>query len=61
MDSRVKPVVQLARVFHNEVKAQITQEVKKSLVARFNKPIQHPKWLSNIVPVKKKMAKFDVV
>ncbi|XP_065623457.1 uncharacterized protein LOC136064917 [Quercus suber] len=34
--------------------AQITQEVKKLLAASFIKPIQHPKWLSNIVPVKKK-------
>uniref|UniRef100_A0A2N9E3P2 RNA-directed DNA polymerase n=1 Tax=Fagus sylvatica TaxID=28930 RepID=A0A2N9E3P2_FAGSY len=37
-----------------EVEAQITQEVKKLLSAGFIKPIQHPRWLSNIVPVKKK-------
>jgi ribonuclease HI len=49
-----KPVVQPARTFHTEVEAQITQEVKKLLVAGFIKPIQHPRWLSNIVPVKKK-------
>uniref|UniRef100_A0A2N9GSF0 RNA-directed DNA polymerase n=1 Tax=Fagus sylvatica TaxID=28930 RepID=A0A2N9GSF0_FAGSY len=36
------------------VEAQITQEVKKLLAAGFIKPIQHPRWLSNIVPVKKK-------
>uniref|UniRef100_A0A2N9GBP8 RNA-directed DNA polymerase n=1 Tax=Fagus sylvatica TaxID=28930 RepID=A0A2N9GBP8_FAGSY len=35
-------------------KPQITQEVKKLLAAGFIKPIQHPRWLSNIVPVKKK-------
>uniref|UniRef100_A0A2N9IHT8 Integrase catalytic domain-containing protein n=1 Tax=Fagus sylvatica TaxID=28930 RepID=A0A2N9IHT8_FAGSY len=40
--------------FHTEVEAQITQEVKKLLAAGFIKPIQHPRWLSNIVPVKKK-------
>jgi hypothetical protein len=28
--------------------------VKKLLAAGFIKPIQHPRWLSNIVPVKKK-------
>ena len=50
----VKPVVQPARVFHTDVEAQITQKVKKLLAARFVKPIQHPKWLSNIVPLKKK-------
>ena len=54
----VKPVVQLVKVFHTEVEAKITQEVRKLLVAGFIKPIQHPKWLSNIVPVKKKNGKI---
>uniref|UniRef100_A0A2N9I5K1 Uncharacterized protein n=1 Tax=Fagus sylvatica TaxID=28930 RepID=A0A2N9I5K1_FAGSY len=49
-----RPVVQPMRTFHTEVKAQITQKMKKLLAARFIKPIQHPRWLSNIVPVKKK-------
>ena len=51
---RVKPVVQPARVFHTDVEAQITQKVKKLLATGFIMPIQHPKWLSNIVPMKKK-------
>uniref|UniRef100_A0A2N9IYI6 RNA-directed DNA polymerase n=1 Tax=Fagus sylvatica TaxID=28930 RepID=A0A2N9IYI6_FAGSY len=45
-----RPVVQPMRTFHTEVEAQITQEVKKLLAAGFIKPIQHPRWLSNIVP-----------
>jgi ribonuclease HI len=49
-----RPVVQPMRTFYPEVEAQITQEVKKLLSASFIKPIQHPRWLSNIVPVKKK-------
>uniref|UniRef100_A0A2N9FH10 Integrase catalytic domain-containing protein n=1 Tax=Fagus sylvatica TaxID=28930 RepID=A0A2N9FH10_FAGSY len=49
-----KLVVQPMRTFHTEVEAQITQEVKKLLPADFIKPIQHPRWLSNIVSVKKK-------
>uniref|UniRef100_A0A2N9G772 Integrase catalytic domain-containing protein n=1 Tax=Fagus sylvatica TaxID=28930 RepID=A0A2N9G772_FAGSY len=49
-----RPVVQPMRTFHPEVEAQITQEVKKLLSAGFIKPIQHPRWLSNIVPMKKK-------
>jgi hypothetical protein len=49
-----KLVVQPMRTFHPEVEAQITQEVKKLLSAGFIKPIQHPRWLSNIVPMKKK-------
>ena len=43
MDSGVNLVVQPARVFHTEVEAQITQEVRKLLAARFIKLIQHPK------------------
>uniref|UniRef100_A0A2N9EGQ7 RNase H type-1 domain-containing protein n=1 Tax=Fagus sylvatica TaxID=28930 RepID=A0A2N9EGQ7_FAGSY len=49
-----RPVVQSMSTFHPEVEAQITQEVKKLLSAGFIKPIQHPRWLSNIVSVKKK-------
>ena len=54
VDPGIRPVVQPARVFHTEVEAQIIQEVKKLITAGFIKPIQHPKWLSNIVPMKKK-------
>ena len=54
VDPGVRLVVQPARVFHTEVEAQIIQEVKKLLTVGFIKPIQHPKWLSNIVLVKKK-------
>ena len=50
----IRPVVQPMRTFHPEVEAQITQEVKRLLLAGFIKPIQHLRWLSNIVPVKKK-------
>ena len=49
-----KPVVQPMRTFHPDVKAQIIQEIQKLLTAGFIKPIMHPKWLSNIVLVKKK-------
>ena len=35
----IRPVVQPMRTFHTEVEAQITQEVKKLLVAGFIKPI----------------------
>ena len=54
VDLRVKPVIQPAKVFHTDVETQITQEVKKLLAAGFIKPIQHPKWLSKVVHVKKK-------
>ena len=54
VEPRAKPVVQPMRTFHPKVEAQISQEVKKLLLAGFIKPIQHPRWLSNIVPMKKK-------
>ena len=50
----VKSVIQPTRTFHPDVKAQIIKEVQKLLAAGFIRPIEHPKWLSNIVPVKKK-------
>ena len=54
VDLEAKLVGQLARIFHTEIEGQIVKEVQKLLAARFIKPIQHPCWLSNIVPVKKK-------
>ena len=45
---------QPTRIFHIEIEGQIVKEVQKLLAARFIKPIQHLRWLSNIVPVKKK-------
>ncbi|CAL9028625.1 unnamed protein product, partial [Prunus brigantina] len=49
-----KPVVQPRRNFHPEVEKQIKVEIEKLLAAGFIKPIKHPTWLANIVPVKKK-------
>ena len=54
VEPRTRPVVQPMRTFHPEVEAQITKEIEKLLAVGFVKPIQHPQWLSNIVPVKKK-------
>ena len=42
------------RTFHLDIEAQIIKEVQKLLAAGFIRPIEHPKWLSNIVPVNKK-------
>ena len=54
MEPGARPVVQPMRTFHPDVEAPIIQEIQKLLTARFIKPIMHPRWLSNIVPVKKK-------
>ena len=45
---------QPAQIFHTEIEGQIVMKVQKLLATRFIKPIQHPRWLSNIMPVKKK-------
>ena len=50
----VKTMIQPMRTFHSNIEAQIIQEVQKLHVASFVKPIEHLKWLSNIVPIKKK-------
>ena len=47
-------MAQPARVFNSEIEKQIVKEVEKLLAASFIKPIQHPWWLANIVPMKKK-------
>lgn len=49
-----KPVKQAPRNFRPESEIQIKQEIQKILEVGFIKPIQHPTWLPNIVPVKKK-------
>ena len=54
VESGAKPVVQPMRTFHPDVEAQIIQEIQKLLTVGLIKPIMHPKWLSNIVLVKKK-------
>ena len=54
VDPQAKPMAQPTRVFHTEIEEQIVKEVQKLLATGFIKPIQHPQWLSNIVPVKKK-------
>ena len=54
VDQQAKPVAQPARIFHTEIEGQIVKEVQKLLAIGFIKPIQHLRWLSNIIPVKKK-------
>ena len=54
VDSEAKPVVQPAKIFYIEIEGQIIKEEQKLLAVGLIKPIQHPHWLSNIVPVKKK-------
>ncbi|OMO98613.1 reverse transcriptase [Corchorus capsularis] len=55
-----KPVKQSARVFRPEIELQIKGEIDKLLRVGFIKPIHHPTWLANVVPVKKKNGSIRV-
>ncbi|BFG30468.1 hypothetical protein CerSpe_167420 [Prunus speciosa] len=55
-----KPVVQPRRNFHPEIEMQIKVEIEKLLAAGFIKPIKHPTWLANIVPMKKRTGVIRV-
>ena len=48
------PIKQEPRKFSDEIEAQVKKEIEKLLKAKFIMPIQHPTWLANIIPVKKK-------
>ena len=54
VDLEAKPMTQSTRIFHTEIEGKIVKEVHKLLAAGFIKPIQHLRWLSNIMLVKKK-------
>ena len=54
VDPEAKLVAQPARIFHTKIEGQIVKEVQKLLAAGFMKPIQHPHYLSKIIPMKKK-------
>ena len=43
VDPEVKPVAQHTSIFHTKIEGQIVKEVQKLLVAKFIKPIQHPR------------------
>ena len=56
--SEPKGCFRLILQFHLDIEAKIVQKVKKLLAAGFIKPIEHPQWLSNIVPIKKNNEKI---
>ncbi|KAK9932282.1 hypothetical protein M0R45_019525 [Rubus argutus] len=60
VESEAKPVVQSRRNYHPNDEMQIKQEIEKLLASGFIKPINHPTWLANIVPVKKKNGQVRV-
>ena len=59
VDREAKLVAQPARVFHTKIEKPKVKEMQKLLAASIIKPIQHPWWLSNIVPMKKKNGQIQ--
>src|SRR3954463_5925206 len=53
-DPKVRPVKQSLRLFNEECRRAIAEEVQRLLVAGFIQPIKYSKWLANPVLVEKK-------
>ena len=60
IDPTIRPVKQAARKFSNEIQMQIKKEIEKLVEAGFIRSCQHPIWLANIVPVRKKNGHIRV-
>jgi hypothetical protein len=56
----VPPVKQGKRIYRPELLPQIEAEVDKLIAASFIREVKYPKWVSSIVPVKKKNGKICV-
>ena len=57
----VGPIKQAQRCFRPKLLPQIEAEVNKLEQAGFIREVQFPKWIANIVLVKRKMDKFEFV
>ena len=55
-----RPTKQTQRRFRTELIPQIEAEVDKLIAAGFIREVQYPKWIANIVPVKKKNGQIRV-
>ena len=58
VDPTKKPVQQKRQVFAPEWNKAITDEVEKILITRFIREVYYPKWLANVVMVKKSNGKW---
>ena len=60
VDPRKKPVQQRRRVFAPERNKVVMDEVNKLLTANFIREVHYPKWLANVVVVKKANGKWRI-
>jgi len=58
MDPQVRPIRQRRRKFNEEKRQAIKDETQKLLVAGHIREIQYPKWLANVVLVRKSSGKW---
>jgi len=58
MDPKVRPTLQRRRKFNEERRLVIRQETQKLLSVSHIREIQYPKWLANVVLVKKANRKW---
>ena len=54
MISDERPIQQKLRKIHPNLESQIKYELNKLLKAKIIFPVRHSRWVSNLVPVKKK-------
>ena len=60
VDPMQKPVIQKCRRFNPERYTTINEEVEKLFVAKFIREVHYPKWLANVVMVKKPNEKWRI-
>lgn len=53
------PVKQVLRRMHPDLTNKVDTEVHKLLQDGFVREVQHPVWLANVVPAKKRKGKFE--
>jgi len=60
MDEKVKTIAQKRRIFNEEKRLAMREETQKLHVAGHIREIQYPKWLVNVVMVKKASGKWRI-
>ncbi|XP_074347254.1 uncharacterized protein LOC141686095 [Apium graveolens] len=58
INKNIAPVRQKLRIFSDEKRAAIDQEIGRLLEAKFIEPVQFPTWISNVILVKKHNRKW---
>ena len=60
VDPTHKPIIQKRRRFNPKRYTAISEEVEKLFAAKFIREVHYPKWLANVVMVKKPNEKWRI-